>query len=104
MPAYRIYRLKEHRRRSFRWAPHTCGATQVKPNDYDVDGTADGATPYAAWAGLEQTEQRLAVGDLLEGPEGSLRIFKYVGFEEAGWALPDAPAEPEELPASIGEA
>lgn len=96
MPAYRIYRLKEHRRTSFRWAPHTCGATELKPKDYDVDGSADGATPYAAWAGLEQTDQRLVVGDLLESPDGALRIFKYVGFEEANWAIPDPAGEQED--------
>jgi hypothetical protein len=34
------------------------------------------------------------VGDLLEAPDGVLRIFKFVGFEEAHWVVPEAKPEP----------
>jgi hypothetical protein len=103
MAAYRIYRLRESRRKSFRWAPHTSGATEVKPRDYEVDGTAEGPTPYAAWSGLQETDQRLKVGDLLESPEEGLRIFKYVGFEEARWEIPEASTDMEAVATAAGE-
>ena len=31
----------------------------------------------------------LEPGDLLEAEAGGLRIFKFVGFEEAQWTLPE---------------
>jgi hypothetical protein len=31
---------------------------------------------------------------LLEAEDGKLSIFKYVGFEEAKWVLPEPPAVP----------
>ena len=34
MPAYRIHRLKDHLRQSFRHAAHVSGAASVKPRDY----------------------------------------------------------------------
>ncbi len=46
-------------------------------------------TPYAAFFALRDTATPLEVGDLLEAPDGSLRIFKFVGFEEAQWVLPE---------------
>jgi len=46
----------------------------------------------------------LAPGDLLEDENGALRIFKYVGFEEAQWVLPEAPAAPDINSATAGEA
>ncbi len=90
MPVYRIYRLREARRSSFRWAPHASGVTSVKPKDYEEDGTTEAPTPYAAWFRMKDTEAPLQVGDLLEVPDGELRICKYVGFEEARWVLPQA--------------
>jgi len=32
----------------------------------------------------------LLPGDLLEAENGALRIYKFVGFEEAQWVLPEA--------------
>jgi|GEM_PF-1612165 hypothetical protein len=87
MPSYRIYRLKESQRQVFRWAPHTSGATLVKPRDYVEGGSVEAPGVYAAWAALRETEQAVNVGDLLETPTGELFICKYVGFEEAKWAL-----------------
>jgi hypothetical protein len=88
MPAYRIHKLREHLREQFRWAPHTSGATSVKPRDYTEAGTLEAATPYAAWIQLRDTPAPLEIGDLLEVPGGELLIHKYVGFEEARWSLP----------------
>ncbi|MCW5978819.1 MAG: hypothetical protein KIT09_12115 [Bryobacteraceae bacterium] len=90
MPRYRIYRLKEPQRDSFRWAPHTSGATTVKPKDYVEQGATEAETPYGAWVLLKESGEPLKVGDMLESPDGGLRICKYVGFEEAAWLAPEA--------------
>jgi hypothetical protein len=90
MPAYRIHRLKDHVRQHFRYAPHVSGAASVKPRDYEPSETVvEAASPYAAFFSLRDTEQPLDVGDLLETEDGTLRIFKFVGFEEARWVLPE---------------
>lgn len=92
MPAYRIHRLKESPRQQFRWAPHTPGVTVVKPKDYEPGAQVEAATPYALWLALRETENAIAVGDLIEvaGPAGGeLRILKYIGFEEARWYVPE---------------
>ena len=99
MATYRIYRLKNHLRQSFRYAPHVSGAANVKPRDYISPVTAEGnilegaaveaATPYAAYFALRETPAPLEPGDLLESENGELRIFKFVGFEEARWVLPE---------------
>ena len=88
MPAYRIHRLRESHRQQFRWAPHTSGATTVKRRDYEDGGVVEAVTPYAAWAALRESERPLDVGDVLELEDGALRIYKYVGFEEAAWFVP----------------
>lgn len=102
MPAYRIYRLRESVRQQFRWAPHTIGMTLVKPKDYEEIYQMEATGPYAVWIQLKDTEQALQVGDILEVESGELRIYKYVGFEEAKWLVPDvkngleaAPTAPE---------
>ena len=96
MPAYQIHRLRDAQRQSFRWAPHTAGVTVVKPKDYEPGTTLEAASPYAVWMELRDSEHALQVGDLLESDGGELRIFKYVGFEEARWFVPEiAPATPE---------
>jgi len=93
MPAYQIHRLKESSRQQFRWAPHTSGATVVKPKDYEKAATVDASSPYAAWLTLRESAETLQVGDLLELEGGELRIFKFIGFEEARWYVPEpAPA------------
>lgn len=93
MPAYRIHRLKETARQQFRWAPHTSGVSTVKPKDYEPADVIEAASPYAAWLALRESEQALQVGDLLELDGAELRIFKYIGFEEARWYVPE-PAPP----------
>ena len=104
MAQYRIYRLRESRRSSFRWAPHISGATSVKPKDYEEDGTAEALSPYAAWAALKESDRRLEIGDLLEDPAGDLCIYKYVGFEQAQWVLPEVSTGLEAIPAAAGAA
>ena len=94
MQTYRIHRLKEHLRNQVRFAPHVSGTATVKPRDYQPSATGEdlveAETPYAAFFALRDTPAPLEVGDLLESAaDGSLRIFKFVGFEEAQWALPE---------------
>jgi hypothetical protein len=89
MPLYHIHRMKEQPRAQFRFAPHAAGVTPVKPRDYEPGGDVEAAGWYAAWNALKDTPQALEVGDLLEMEDGDLRVFKYVGFEEARWTLPE---------------
>jgi len=89
MPQFRIYRMKDAPRQSFRWAPHVAGQAQVKQKDYEPDSQVEAITEYAAWAQLRSSSQPLSVGDLLEAETGDLRICKYVGFEQALWLLPE---------------
>ncbi len=90
MPTYRIHRLKDHLRQSFRLAPHVTGSANVKPRDYEPSDSIEASTPYAAFFVLKETAAPLAPGDLLEPEGGVLRIYKFVGFEEAQWVLPEA--------------
>jgi hypothetical protein len=90
MPSYRIHRLKEHLHQSFRMAPHVSGAAHVKPRDYEPGDSIDASTPYAAFFALKETPEALTPGDLLESEDGALRIYKFVGFEDAQWVLPEA--------------
>ncbi len=97
MPTYRIHRLRDHLRQQVRFAPHVSGTAMVKPRDYHVAGPdgpdqgeiVEAPTPYAAFFALRDGEAPLEIGDLLEAPDGTLRIFKFVGFEEAQWVLPE---------------
>jgi hypothetical protein len=101
MPAYQIHRLKETQRQQFRWAPHTPGVTIVKLKDYEPGSVIEAASPYALWLALRESDNALAVGDLIDVvgqvPAGELRILKYIGFEEARWYVP------EPAPQSMGE-
>jgi hypothetical protein len=107
MPAYQIYRLKEIPRQQFRWTPHTPGVAVVKLKDYDLGPVIQAASPYALWLDLRGSGQAIAVGDLIEvagdslEQRGQLRIFKYIGFEEAQWYVPEpaqrATADPVEV-------
>jgi len=90
MPGYRIHRLKDHLRHQFRYGPHVSGMASVKPRDYEPGDTIEAATPYAAFFALKETPAPLVPGDLLETDGGALRIYKFVGFEEAQWVLPEA--------------
>ena len=99
VPVYRIHRLRDSARENFRWAPHAIGTSIVKPKDYAVsDMSVEAQTPYAAWTSLKQDgENALRPGDILEADNGELRIYKYVGFEEAQWQLPDNPTPPQDV-------
>lgn len=93
MPAFRIHRMKETPRQQFRFAPHVSGVANVKPKDYEPAGEVEAENEYAAWALMRQGERPLDVGDVLELPDHSLRICKYVGFEEARWFVPEPPPQ-----------
>jgi hypothetical protein len=96
MPSYQIHRLKEIPRQQFRWAPHTPGVTIVKLKDYEPGPVIQAASPYALWLDLRGSDLAIAVGDVIEvvgdpieQQRGQLRIFKYIGFEEARWYVPE---------------
>jgi len=92
MPCYRIHHLKDHLRQSFRQAPHVSGTASVKPRDYMPGDLIEARSPYAAYFELKSAERPIELGDLLESESGELRIFKFVGFEEACWVLPEVKA------------
>jgi hypothetical protein len=89
MPIFRIHRMKDSPRHQFRSAPHTIGATQVRPKDFEASGEVEAEGFYDAWNLLKDSERPLAIGDILESAQGELRICKYVGIEEAQWLLPE---------------
>jgi hypothetical protein len=91
--------MKDSPRQSFRWAPHTIGNSQAKPKDYEFAGEHHAPSAYSLWQSLRPTDASLQIGDIIELPDGALRIFKYVGFEEASWLI----AEPQPAAASRGE-
>jgi len=95
MPSFRIHRLKDHLRQNFRFAPHLSGTAGVKPRDYETaeDALVEASSPYAAFFALREAVQPIQVGDVLESEDGSLRIFKFVGIEDAQWVLPEVPRE-----------
>jgi hypothetical protein len=93
MPSYRIHRLKDHLRLPFRFAPHVTGAATIKPRDYEPGDMVEAETPYAAYLTMRESAFPLEVGDLLESENGSLRICKFVGFEEAQWAVVEVKPE-----------
>jgi hypothetical protein len=98
MPSYKIHRLRDHLRQYFRNAPHVSGAATVKPRDYVPGDAVEAKSPYAAFFELRAAAVPLEPGDLLESEAGELRIFKFVGFEEARWVLPEPKAEAEIKP------
>ncbi len=100
MPLFRIHRLKESAYQQFRWAPHTSGACQVKPKDYEPAGEVEAGSAYEAWSILRTSDRSLRIGDLLESEDGRLRVCKYVGFEEAAWFIPEPRPATEPAPAS----
>ena len=109
MPNYRIHRLKDHLRQQVRFAPHVSGTALVKPRDYqplpegEPQDQVEAPSPYAAFFTLRDGGTPLEIGDLLEAEDGSLRIFKFVGFEDAQWVLPEPklPLESQEQPAAV---
>ena len=102
MAAYRIYRMKDNVRQQFRWAPHTIGITAVKPKDYELLHSVEAQGVYAVWMQLKDTGTALQVGDILEVEGGELRIYKYVGFEEAQWIMPEVKSGLESAPLAAG--
>ncbi len=102
MPLYRIFRMKDWRRQNFRLAPHARGLSLVRPGDYEQNGEIEASSPYLAWAALRETDRSLEVGDILEFNDGQLRIYKYVGFEEAQWHIPEVKSGLEAEPAAAG--
>ncbi|MBV8867302.1 MAG: 2'-5' RNA ligase family protein [Acidobacteriaceae bacterium] len=99
MPRYRIHRMKEAPRESFRWAAHTGGLAAAKPKDYESSDEIEASSPYQAWKLMAEQGRALHPGDLLEihGSEAGPRdapqpmwIAKYVGLEPAQWWIPDA--------------
>lgn len=98
MPTYRIFRMKEQARLSFRAAPHTSGETAVKLKDYVESGVVEADSTYEAWEMLRSTDQALAVGDVLESELGGIKICKYIGFDDAKWILPDVRPAIEPMP------
>jgi hypothetical protein len=101
MPAYQIHRLRDAPRQQFRWAPHTSGVTIVKPKDYEKDRTEEAASPYAVWLALRDGQDALEVGDLLELASGELFVFKYIGFEEARWYVPESAQSADPPPVEV---
>ena len=95
MPAYRVHRLKDHLREQFRAAPHVSGTAVLKPRDYAPAGTVEASTPYGAYLDRRGAETPLEVGDVLEAEDGSLRVCKFVGFEDAQWMVAEAKPEVE---------
>jgi len=89
MPIYRVHRLRDHLRQGFRYAPHVSGTANVKPRDYVPGDAVEASSPYAAYFAMRGAEKPLDPGDLLETESGDLRIFKFVGFEQARWVLPE---------------
>jgi hypothetical protein len=104
MTVYRIYRLKDSVRQQFRWAPHTIGATIAKHKDYEPVESIEASGPYAVWMQLKDSDFPLQVGDILESEGGELRIYKYVGFEEAQWQIVEAKPASDAISAIRGQA
>ncbi len=100
MPSFRIHRLKEHLRQGFRSAPHLSGTASAKPRDYETAENAivEASSPYAAFFALRDAPDPIQVGDVLECEDGSLRILKFVGIEEAQWILPEVKPDPAPVP------
>jgi hypothetical protein len=99
MALYRLHRMKDAPRQQFRWAPHASGVSVVKVKDHQPGGEHEASSAYALWQQLRQGPDALQLGDVLELADGSLRIFKYVGFDEARWAEPVPVAQPDGLAA-----
>ena len=89
MPHFRIHRMKDQTRESFRWAAHVPAQAVVKPKDYEAAGEVDARHEYEVWSRMKSSERPLQVGDLIENEQGELRICKYVGFEPAKWFAPE---------------
>ncbi|MBL8227705.1 MAG: hypothetical protein JNL98_04485 [Bryobacterales bacterium] len=94
--------MRENDRQKFRWQPHTSGTTMAKPREYEEHGAVEADSPYAAWAALRETGDKLDVGDILVAPDDSLQILKYIGFEDAKWHIPEVKTGLETVPPAVG--
>ena len=65
----------------------------ARPKDYEPVHTVEARSPYAAWLMLKDTPEALQPGDILEAGNGELCIYKYVGFEQAQWQMPEVKPE-----------
>jgi len=90
LPVYRVHRLKESARQQFRWAPHTIGLSIARPKDYEFSREVEARSHYAAWLDLKDSSDPLQLGDIFESSDGDLRIYKFVGFEQVQWQVPEA--------------
>jgi hypothetical protein len=99
---FRIHRMKDSPRESFRWSPHTSGSAVVKPKDYEQLGEVEAPTVYAAWVNLRGTKRPLQTGDILEDTDNRLFIVKYIGFEPAQWWVPEPKPVSAPLPETAG--
>lgn len=97
---YRIFRMREQARLSFRAAPHTSGETAVKLKDYVEGESIEALNTYEAWELLRGGEKPLEVGDILESELGGIQICKYIGFDDAKWIVPEVKAS--DVPAAAG--
>ena len=102
MPTFRIHRMKDNPRQSFRWSPHTSGVTNIKPRDFEPAGEIQAANLYDAWMSLRGTKDSLDIGDVLESETGETRICKYVGFKEARWVFPEVTTGLASIPSASG--
>ncbi len=97
--------MKESPRQAFRWAPHASGVTIAKPKDYEECGEEfEAPSAYSLWETMRLTPKALQPGDILELPAGGLRIFKYVGFEEAKWLVPESKAPDGHVSETVAQA
>ena len=101
---FRIHRMKDAPRESFRWAAHTGGIATAKPKDYEADSEVEAGSPYAAWQVLRKGDRPLETGDILEDESGALLIAKYIGFEKAQWWVPEPKPVPPAQPGQTAEA
>jgi hypothetical protein len=99
---FRIHRMKEGARESFRWAPHTGGVAIVKPKDYEPAGDFEAANVYSVWSALKQSETPLQTGDILEDEANKLWVAKYIGFESAQWWVPEVKTPGDTESISVG--
>jgi hypothetical protein len=104
MPSFRIHRLRDHLRASFRSAPHVSGSAQLKPRDYEQAEEIQAASPYAAFLEMRSSGRPIEVGDVLEDEHGALRVCKFVGFEEAHFIVPEAMAAARQLAGEVTHA
>ena len=74
MPSYRIHHLKDHLRQHFRFAPHVSGTANVKPKDYELGGTVEATSAYAAYFALRRP-RRLFKSAICLKPKTVPRVF-----------------------------